>query len=167
MFIFVDDNKESLWKVLLSSDKPTFTNDRLLQSAPIPALSALATLSEMLVLQHPEKMTDQLNEQYINTLLYVCCHNDYSSRKAGQQCVKKIVSGLGGLSLALSMISPLSNLLNQQNWSEVIIACVHRQSFHLFCAAFNFECMYRNKNSAFMRNSHKSFRCFEKYVNIF
>lgn len=120
----LDENRDSLWKVLLSSDKQLFTNDRLLQSAPVSVLSALATLSEMLVLQHPEKMTEKLNEQYISTLLYVCCHNDYSSRKTGQQCVKKIVSGLGGLSLALNMIDTLGKLLNQQNWSEVSMLCL-------------------------------------------
>lgn len=114
-----DDNKEALWKILLATDKPTFTNDRLLQSASGSVLSALVSLSEVLVLQHPEKMSEQLNTQYLSTLLYVCCHNNYTVRRQGQQSVKKIVSGLGGLTLALSMIDILSDLLGQQNWAEV------------------------------------------------
>lgn len=82
-------------------------------------LVAVVSLSEALIFQHPDRMSDSLTEQYLQSLLYACCYHSYPVRKYGQASVKKIVAGLGGLSLALIMSRLLNKLLDLQNWTEV------------------------------------------------
>ena len=96
-----------------------FCNERLLSSTSDSVLCAIVLLTEGLVLQHPEKMPGQLTDQYLHSLLYTCCYHSYTVRKSGQQSVKKMVSGLAGLSLAIVMFNLLTQLLDQQNWTEV------------------------------------------------
>lgn len=100
-------------------EQPIFSNDKLLSSAPDSVLSALVLLSEALILQYPDKMCDALTEHYLQSLLYACCHHSYALRKSAQMTAKKVVSGLGGVSLALILINLLNKLLHKQNWTRV------------------------------------------------
>ncbi|XP_067931600.1 stalled ribosome sensor GCN1-like [Watersipora subatra] len=109
-----------LWKVVLATDKPLLCNDRLLSSASDSVLRAIVSLSEMLVLEHPDKISVSLTELYLRCLLYASCHHSYSVRRSAKQTVKKVVAGLGGLTLSLVMLRLLLQLLDEQNWTEIL-----------------------------------------------
>lgn len=118
-FVLAESGQESLWKILLNIEKQTFFNSRLLMNASNAVLCAIVQLSEVLVLQYPTKINNELTAKYLHCLLFVCCHHNYAVRRSAQISVKKIVAGLGGFSLAQVMLKELTDLLEQQNWAEV------------------------------------------------
>lgn len=105
--------------MLLSSETPLFSSEKLLTSAPDSALAALVALGELLVLQWPDKIDSALTSQYLSIVAFSSCHHSYTVRKAAKISMKKIVSGLGGLLLCLDLLSELRKLVNKQNWDKV------------------------------------------------
>jgi len=71
------------------------------------------------VSQYPEKLSPAMTEHYLSLLLYVCCHREYEARKTGQSAVRKLVAGLGGHTLTMTLLKLLLPLLDQQDWDEV------------------------------------------------
>ncbi|KAL7828514.1 hypothetical protein SRHO_G00321480 [Serrasalmus rhombeus] len=103
----------SFWNLILDEKKPLFTTEKFLSQASEEALCAVLQLCERLFLDHPHRLNNSKSQMYHRATVAVLLCRVWRVRKRGQQSVKKLLSSLGGSSLAHGLLGELRVVINK------------------------------------------------------
>ncbi|KAJ8414754.1 hypothetical protein AAFF_G00022770 [Aldrovandia affinis] len=101
-----------LWNLILDEKKPLFTTEKFLSQASEEALCTVLQLCERLFLDHSHRLTSSKSQLYHHAVVVVLLSRSWRVRKQAQVTVKKLLSSLGGSSLALCLLAELRGLIN-------------------------------------------------------
>ncbi|KAJ8285786.1 hypothetical protein GJAV_G00030940 [Gymnothorax javanicus] len=101
-----------LWNLILDEKKPLFTTEKFLSQASEEALCTVLQLCERLFLDHSQRLTSSKAQMYHHAVVVVLLSRSWRVRKQAQLTVKKLLSSLGGSSLALSLLGELRSAIN-------------------------------------------------------
>uniref|UniRef100_A0AAR2JMK3 TOG domain-containing protein n=1 Tax=Pygocentrus nattereri TaxID=42514 RepID=A0AAR2JMK3_PYGNA len=101
----------SFWNLILDEKKPLLTTEKFLSQASEEALCAVLQLCERLFLDHPHRLNN--SKMYHRATVAVLLCRVWRVRKRGQQSVKKLLSSLGGSSLAHGLLGELRVVINK------------------------------------------------------
>ncbi|KAG5840714.1 hypothetical protein ANANG_G00191620 [Anguilla anguilla] len=101
-----------LWNLILDEKKPLFTTEKFLSQASEEALCTVLQLCERLFLDHSQRLTSSKSQMYHHAVVVVLLSRSWRVRKPAQLTVKKLLSSLGGSSLALSLLGELRSVIN-------------------------------------------------------
>ncbi|XP_061115886.1 stalled ribosome sensor GCN1 [Conger conger] len=100
------------WNLILDEKKPLFTTEKFLSQASEEALCTVLQLCERLFLDHSQRLTSSKSQMYHRAVVMVLLSRSWRVRKQAQLTVKKLLSSLGGSSLALSLLGELRSIIN-------------------------------------------------------
>ncbi|XP_035236035.1 eIF-2-alpha kinase activator GCN1 [Anguilla anguilla] len=101
-----------LWNLILDEKKPLFTTEKFLSQASEEALCTVLQLCERLFLDHSQRLTSSKSQMYHHAVVVVLLSRSWRVRKPAQLTVKKLLSSLGGSTLALSLLGELRSVIN-------------------------------------------------------
>ncbi|KAJ8379495.1 hypothetical protein SKAU_G00002730 [Synaphobranchus kaupii] len=101
-----------LWNLILDEKKPLFTTEKFLSQASEEALCTVLQLCERLFLDHSHRLTSSKSQMYHHAVVVVLLSRSWRVRKQAQLAVKKLLSSLGGSSLALSLLGELRTVID-------------------------------------------------------
>ncbi|XP_043924837.1 eIF-2-alpha kinase activator GCN1 [Protopterus annectens] len=108
----IDLKLNSFWQIVLDEKKQVFTSEKYLSLASEDALCTILQLVERLLLDHPHRLPSTKSGMYHRALVTVLLHKTWRVRRAAQQTVKKLMSSLGGTTLAYGLLAELRLILN-------------------------------------------------------
>ncbi|XP_063049670.1 stalled ribosome sensor GCN1 [Engraulis encrasicolus] len=97
----------NFWKLLLDEKKPLFTTEKFLSQASDEALSTVLQLCERLFLDQPHRLNSTKSQMFYSALVWCLLCRSWPIRKRAQQSVKKLLSSLGGATLAHGIMGEL------------------------------------------------------------
>ncbi|KAG7480586.1 hypothetical protein MATL_G00057810 [Megalops atlanticus] len=100
------------WNLILDEKKPLFTTEKFLSQASEEALCTVLQLCERLFLDHSHRLTNSKSQMYHHAVVVVLLSRSWRVRKQAQLTVKKLLSSLGGSSLALGLLGELRVVIN-------------------------------------------------------
>ncbi|TRY60563.1 hypothetical protein DNTS_026976 [Danionella cerebrum] len=109
----------SFWNLILDEKKPLFTTEKFLSQAseegrePSMALCSILLLCERLFLDQPQRLSSSKSQMYHQALVVPLLSRLWSVRKRAQQTVKKLLSSLGGFTLAHGILGELRVVINK------------------------------------------------------
>ncbi|XP_076859564.1 stalled ribosome sensor GCN1 [Brachyhypopomus gauderio] len=103
----------SFWNLILDEKKPLFTTEKFLSQAGEEALCTVLQLCERLFLDQPHRLNNSKAQMYHRALVAVLLCRVWRVRKRGHQSVKKLLSSLGGSSLAHGLLGELRVVINK------------------------------------------------------
>ncbi|XP_071180493.1 stalled ribosome sensor GCN1-like [Mytilus edulis] len=106
------------WSVVLDAQKQLFINDKFLSQVGDDVLMNVVTLSERLILEYPQKMTEKISKPYYGAIIYCLTHKSRPVRHHTELTIKRLLSLLGGTSISLALISECEELLSNQKFIE-------------------------------------------------
>ncbi|XP_069136043.1 stalled ribosome sensor GCN1-like [Argopecten irradians] len=109
--IQIENKLGPFWSTVLDSQKQLFLNDRYLQQANEEALPSLITLSEKLISEYPQKMTEKVSKPYYKAIVHCLMHKSWEVRKATAASVKRLLGILGGTAISLALLEQLKVFL--------------------------------------------------------
>ncbi|XP_030646777.1 eIF-2-alpha kinase activator GCN1 [Chanos chanos] len=102
------------WNLILDEKKPLFTTEKFLSQANEEALSTVLQLCERLFLDQPHRLSNNNKSQmYHQATVAVLLCRVWRVRKRAHQAVKKLLSSLGGSSLAHGLLGELRVVINK------------------------------------------------------
>uniref|UniRef100_A0A673GGQ1 TOG domain-containing protein n=1 Tax=Sinocyclocheilus rhinocerous TaxID=307959 RepID=A0A673GGQ1_9TELE len=101
----------SFWNLILDEKKPLFTTEKFLSQASEEALCTVLLLCERLFLDQPQRLNN--SKMYHQATVMVLLSRLWRVRKRAQQTVKKLLSSLGGSSLAHGLLGELRVVINK------------------------------------------------------
>uniref|UniRef100_A0AAR2J959 TOG domain-containing protein n=1 Tax=Pygocentrus nattereri TaxID=42514 RepID=A0AAR2J959_PYGNA len=109
--LIIEAKLTSFWNLILDEKKPLLTTEKFLSQASEEALCAVLQLCERLFLDHPHRLNN--SKMYHRATVAVLLCRVWRVRKRGQQSVKKLLSSLGGSSLAHGLLGELRVVINK------------------------------------------------------
>uniref|UniRef100_A0A672PWA4 GCN1 activator of EIF2AK4 n=1 Tax=Sinocyclocheilus grahami TaxID=75366 RepID=A0A672PWA4_SINGR len=103
----------SFWNLILDEKKPLFTTEKFLSQASEEALCTVLLLCERLFLDQPQRLNNSKSQMYHQATVMVLLSRLWRVRKRAQQAVKKLLSSLGGSSLAHGLLGELRVVINK------------------------------------------------------
>ncbi|KAI1900715.1 hypothetical protein AGOR_G00052750 [Albula goreensis] len=101
-----------LWNLILDEKKQLFTTEKFLSQASEEALCTVLQLCERLFLDHSQRLNSSKSQIYHRAVVVVLLSRSWRVRKQAQLTVKKLLSSLGGSSLALGLLAELRVLIS-------------------------------------------------------
>ncbi|XP_013411317.1 eIF-2-alpha kinase activator GCN1 [Lingula anatina] len=115
----VESKLGQFWTIILDSEKQLFLNEKFLSSASDDTLQSLVTLTERLILDHPQRVTDKISQAYYRALIYGLTHGTWQLRKHSKASARKLLSILGGAKIAVGLVQEFRKLLAEQKVEEL------------------------------------------------
>ncbi|XP_040898957.1 eIF-2-alpha kinase activator GCN1 [Toxotes jaculatrix] len=103
----------SFWNVVLDEKKPLFTTEKFLSQASEETLITVLQLCERLFLDHAHRLNTSKSQMYHHATVAVLLSRSWRVRKRAQQTIKKLLSSLGGSSLARGLLGELCVVINK------------------------------------------------------
>uniref|UniRef100_A0A673C824 GCN1 activator of EIF2AK4 n=1 Tax=Sphaeramia orbicularis TaxID=375764 RepID=A0A673C824_9TELE len=103
----------TFWNLILDEKKPLFTTEKFLSQANEETLCTVLLLCERLFLDHAHRLNSSKSQMYHHATVAVLLSRVWRVRKRAQQTVKKLLSSLGGSSLALGLLGELRVVINK------------------------------------------------------
>uniref|UniRef100_A0A8B9J3S8 GCN1 activator of EIF2AK4 n=1 Tax=Astyanax mexicanus TaxID=7994 RepID=A0A8B9J3S8_ASTMX len=103
----------SFWNLILDEKKPLFTTEKFLSQAGEEALCTILQLCERLFLDQSHRLNNSKSQMYHRSIVAVLLCRVWRVRKRAQQSVKKLISSLGGSSLAHGLLGELRVVINK------------------------------------------------------
>ncbi|XP_033829216.1 eIF-2-alpha kinase activator GCN1 [Periophthalmus magnuspinnatus] len=103
----------NFWKLILDEKNPLFTTEKFLSQANDETLCTVLQLCERLFLDHAHRLNNSKSKMYHSATVAVLLSRSWRVRKRAQQTVKKLLSSLGGSSLALGLLGELRAVINK------------------------------------------------------
>nr|XP_022338883.1 eIF-2-alpha kinase activator GCN1-like [Crassostrea virginica] len=118
-FSVVDDIQSEakmgpFWSFTMEKNKQFFLQEKFLSSVSDEALGSVVFLSEKLILEFPQKMTEKVSKPYYKALVYCLVHKSRAVRKSTEDVVKRLISLLGGTAVCLSLVKEYEEMLETQ-----------------------------------------------------
>ncbi|XP_045930063.1 eIF-2-alpha kinase activator GCN1-like [Micropterus dolomieu] len=103
----------SFWNLILDEKKPLFTTEKFLSQASEETLLTVLQLCERLFLDHAHRLNTSKSQMYHHATVAVLLSRSWRVRKRAQQTIKKLLSSLGGSSLAYGLLGELRVVINK------------------------------------------------------
>ncbi|KAK7933151.1 hypothetical protein WMY93_004047 [Mugilogobius chulae] len=103
----------NFWKLILDEKNPLFTTEKFLSQANDETLCTVLQLCERLFLDHAHRLSNSKSNMYHSATVAVLLSRSWRVRKRAQQTVKKLLSSLGGSSLAHGLLGELRAVINK------------------------------------------------------
>ncbi|XP_059192909.1 stalled ribosome sensor GCN1 [Centropristis striata] len=103
----------SFWNLILDEKKPLFTTEKFLFQANEETLLTVLLLCERLFLDHAHRLNSSKSQMYHHATVAVLLSRSWRVRKRAQQTIRKLLSSLGGSSLAHGLLGELRVVINK------------------------------------------------------
>ncbi|XP_078106507.1 stalled ribosome sensor GCN1 [Sander vitreus] len=103
----------SFWNLILDEKKPLFTTEKFLSQVNEETLLTVLLLCERLLLDHHHRLNTSKSQMYHHATVAVLLSRSWRVRKRAQQTIKKLLSSLGGSSLARGLLGELCVVINK------------------------------------------------------
>ncbi|XP_068166575.1 stalled ribosome sensor GCN1 [Antennarius striatus] len=103
----------SFWNLILDEKKPLFTTERFLSQASEETLLTTVQLCERLFLDHAHRLNASKSQMYYHATVAALLSRSWHVRKKAQQTSRKLLSSLGGSSLAYGLLKELCLVVNK------------------------------------------------------
>ncbi|XP_069380401.1 stalled ribosome sensor GCN1 [Paralichthys olivaceus] len=103
----------NFWNVILDEKKPLFTAEKFLSQASEETLLTVLLLCERLFLDHAHRLNSSKSKMYHHATVAILLSLSWRVRKRAQQTVRKLLSSLGGSSLAYGLLGELCVVINK------------------------------------------------------
>uniref|UniRef100_A0AAQ6A345 TOG domain-containing protein n=1 Tax=Amphiprion ocellaris TaxID=80972 RepID=A0AAQ6A345_AMPOC len=103
----------SFWSLILDEKKPLFTTEKFLSQGSDETLLTVLQLCERLFLDHAHRLTTSKSQIYHHATVAVLLSRSWRVRKRAQQMIRKLLSSLGGSSLAHGLLGELRVVINK------------------------------------------------------
>ncbi|XP_075960575.1 stalled ribosome sensor GCN1 [Anarhichas minor] len=103
----------SFWNLILDEKKPLLTTEKFLSQASEETLLTVLLLCERLFLDHAHRLNTSKSQMYHHATVAVVLSRSWRVRKRAQQTIRKLLSSLGGSSLAHGLLGELSVVINK------------------------------------------------------
>ncbi|XP_020492033.2 stalled ribosome sensor GCN1 [Labrus bergylta] len=103
----------NFWSLILDEKKPLFTTEKFLSQASEETLLTVLLLCERIVLDHAHRLNTSKTQMYHHAIVEVLLSRSWRVRKRAQQTVRKLLSSLGGSSLAQGLLGELRVVINK------------------------------------------------------
>ncbi|XP_056152960.1 eIF-2-alpha kinase activator GCN1 [Lampris incognitus] len=103
----------NFWNLVLDEKKPLFTTEKFLSQANEETLCTVLLLCERLCLDHAHRFNTSKAQMYHRATVAVLLSRVWRVRKRAQQCVRKLLSSLGGSSFAHGLLRELRVVINK------------------------------------------------------
>uniref|UniRef100_A0A3Q3WWH8 TOG domain-containing protein n=1 Tax=Mola mola TaxID=94237 RepID=A0A3Q3WWH8_MOLML len=103
----------SFWNIILDEKKPLFTAEKFLAQANNETLLTVLLLCERLFLDHAHRLNSSKSKMYHHAIVAVLLSRSWRVRRKAQQTVRKLLSSLGGYSLAQGLLGELRVVINK------------------------------------------------------
>ncbi|XP_023197971.1 eIF-2-alpha kinase activator GCN1 isoform X2 [Xiphophorus maculatus] len=103
----------SFWSLVLDEKKPLFTTEKFLSQSSEETLLTVLQLCERLFLDHAHRLNTSKSQMYHHATVAVLLSRSWRVRKRAQQTVRKLLSSLGGSSLAHGILGELRVVINK------------------------------------------------------
>ncbi|KAF1388856.1 hypothetical protein PFLUV_G00067070 [Perca fluviatilis] len=103
----------SFWNLILDEKKPLFTTEKFLSQVNEETLLTVLLLCERLLLDHHHRLNTSKSQMYHHATVAVLLSRSWRVRKRAQQTIKKLLSSLGGSSLAHGLLGELRVVINK------------------------------------------------------
>ncbi|XP_060079689.1 stalled ribosome sensor GCN1-like [Ylistrum balloti] len=117
------------WATVLDSQKQLYLNDRYLQQASEEALPSLIALSEKLILEYPQKMTEKASKPYYKAIVHCLVHKSWEVRKATAASVKRLLGQLGGTAISLALLDQFKVFLSNHKFIDPDTLDMEKENF--------------------------------------
>uniref|UniRef100_UPI0037E8FE79 stalled ribosome sensor GCN1 n=1 Tax=Semicossyphus pulcher TaxID=241346 RepID=UPI0037E8FE79 len=101
------------WNLILDEKKPLFTTEKFLSQANDETLLTVLLLCERLFLDHAQRLNTSKSQMYHQATVGVLLSRSWRVRKRAKQTVRKLLSSLGGSSLAHGLLGELHVAINK------------------------------------------------------
>ncbi|XP_036613862.1 eIF-2-alpha kinase activator GCN1 [Trichosurus vulpecula] len=102
----------NFWQLIVDEKKQLFTSEKFLLLASEDALCTVLQLTERLLLDHAHRLPGSKVQQYHRALVAVLLSRTWHVRRQAQQTVRKLLSSLGGYTLAHGLLDELKAVLS-------------------------------------------------------
>uniref|UniRef100_A0A8D0A2S3 GCN1 activator of EIF2AK4 n=1 Tax=Sander lucioperca TaxID=283035 RepID=A0A8D0A2S3_SANLU len=109
-FVSAEAKFSSFWNLILDEKKPLFTTEKFLSQ--LKRLMVLL-LCERLLLDHHHRLNTSKSQMYHHATVAVLLSRSWRVRKRAQQTIRKLLSSLGGSSLARGLLGELRVVINK------------------------------------------------------
>ncbi|XP_061586476.1 stalled ribosome sensor GCN1 [Cololabis saira] len=103
----------NFWNLILDEKKPLFTTEKFLSQSSDETLVTVLLLCERLFLDHAPRLNTSKSQMYHHATVAALLSRSWRVRKRAQQTVKKLLSSLGGSSLARGLLGELRVTINK------------------------------------------------------
>uniref|UniRef100_A0A3Q1GAD8 GCN1 activator of EIF2AK4 n=1 Tax=Acanthochromis polyacanthus TaxID=80966 RepID=A0A3Q1GAD8_9TELE len=103
----------TFWSLILDEKKPLFTTEKFLSQGSEETLLTVLQLCERLFLDHAHRLTTSKSQMYHHATVAVLLSRSWRVRKRAQQMIRKLLSSLGGSSLAHGLLGELRVVINK------------------------------------------------------
>ncbi|XP_043967606.1 eIF-2-alpha kinase activator GCN1 [Gambusia affinis] len=103
----------SFWSLILDEKKPLFTTEKFLSQSSEETLLTVLQLCERLFLDHAHRLNTSKSQMFHHAIVAVLLSRSWRVRKRAQQTVRKLLSSLGGSSLAHGILGELRVVINK------------------------------------------------------
>ncbi|XP_024130877.1 eIF-2-alpha kinase activator GCN1 [Oryzias melastigma] len=103
----------SFWNLVLDEKKPLFTTEKFLSQTSEETLLTVLQLCERLFLDHAHRLNTSNSQMFHHAVVVILLSRSWRVRRRSQQTVKKLLSSLGGSSLAHGLLGELRVLINK------------------------------------------------------
>ncbi|KAL8584762.1 hypothetical protein ACOMHN_035681 [Nucella lapillus] len=107
------------WSMVLEPGKQWMVTDKFLTSASDETLCSLVAIIERLILDFPNKLTEGVSQPYYRAIIFCLTHRSWAVRSVAMPTVRKLLTMLGGASIALALIAEFKAVLETQNLAEL------------------------------------------------
>ncbi|XP_077995202.1 stalled ribosome sensor GCN1-like [Glandiceps talaboti] len=112
--ILAESKLGQFWNTILNPSKQIFLSEKFLTSVSAEVLEIHILLTERLLLEHSQRLTDDISRQYQHALVFCSVHHKWPLRKTAQQCIKKLLKAQGGIELAYGLLKEFRKVLSTQ-----------------------------------------------------
>uniref|UniRef100_A0A672G9N7 GCN1 activator of EIF2AK4 n=1 Tax=Salarias fasciatus TaxID=181472 RepID=A0A672G9N7_SALFA len=103
----------NFWTLVLDEKKPLFTTEKFLSQGSEETLLTVLLLCERLFLDHAHRLSTSKSQMYHHATVAVLLSRSWRVRKRAQQSIRKLLSSLGGSSLAHGLLGELRAVINK------------------------------------------------------
>ncbi|XP_076020781.1 stalled ribosome sensor GCN1 [Genypterus blacodes] len=103
----------NFWNLVLNEKKPLFTTEKFISQANDETLCTVLQFCERLFLDHAHRFNTSKSQMYHYATVAVLLSRAWGVRKRAQQTLRKLLSSLGGSSLAHGLLGELRVVINK------------------------------------------------------
>ncbi|KAM9391827.1 stalled ribosome sensor GCN1 [Pholidichthys leucotaenia] len=103
----------SFWNLILDEKKPLFTAEKFLSQSSEETMITVLLLCERLFLDHAHRLNSSKSQMYHQAAVAALLSQSYRVRKKAQQTIRKLLSSLGGSSLAHGLLGELRIVISK------------------------------------------------------
>uniref|UniRef100_A0AAQ4QL94 GCN1 activator of EIF2AK4 n=1 Tax=Gasterosteus aculeatus aculeatus TaxID=481459 RepID=A0AAQ4QL94_GASAC len=103
----------NFWNLILDEKKPLLTTEKFLSQANDETLLTVLLLCERLFLDHSHRLNASKSQMYHQATVAAVLSRSWRVRKRAHQTIRKLLSSLGGCSLANGLLAELCVVINK------------------------------------------------------